>query len=314
MEYARTQALARAEYARTQDPEEFTRMATAEMPPTVSPSDAYNWLANDFVNNYLKVTLTAFQVIDFCAQTEGHGFSVGAIFKKRAITSRPTNSGRVGISTQEEIWTVQECDATLCRVVFKVENVTEKTTWLAKYKEDSIVKISFSEEEKAFEGIRKGEEPIEGMERNGVIQTSWTQVIYYDEYVLGTSSTFWDHCIFFTVCICLLPCYLIIECDSERRDPRKKFHRQSQETATTLCEHLKVKLQDVSDDGTLHTLVSVVDVVNPKEIEMSRMTMTKDQAEKELIELKRYLDLGIITQDDHDKKAISFKRTLLGNY
>ena len=133
---------ARAEHARTQDPEEFTRMATAEMPPTVSPSDAYNWLANDFVNNYLKVTLTAMQVIDFCAQIEGHGFSVGAVFKKRTITSKP-NKQSVATSTQEEIWTVQECDATLCRVVFKVENVTEKTTWLAKYKEDSIVKIVF---------------------------------------------------------------------------------------------------------------------------------------------------------------------------
>jgi hypothetical protein len=188
-----------------------------------------------------------------------------------------------------------------------VENVTEKTTWLAKYKEDSIVKISFSEEEKAFEGIRKGEEPIEGMERNGVIQTSWTQVIYYDEYVLATRDS--------VVLVCCLPCYLIQECKLRHCVNHKKLlHRQSQETATTLCEHLKVKLQDVSDDGTLHTLVSVVDVVNPKEIEMSRMTMTKDQAEKELIELKRYLDLGIITQDDHDKKAISLKRTLLGNY
>ena len=51
--------------------------------------------------------------------------------------------------------------------------------------------------------------------------------------------------------------------------------------------------------------------INPKEIEMSRMS--KDEAEKELIELKRFLDLGIITQDDHDKKAVSLKMALLGN-
>ena len=102
------------------------------------------------------------------------------------------------------------------------------------------------------------------------------------------------------------------------------MHDESRKNAISVCTKLERNLQDALDDGTLRTLVSVmpiattstasthvVDVVTPKEIEMSRMT--KDQAETELVELKRFLDLGIITQDDHDKKAVSLKRTLLGN-
>ena len=39
----------------------------------------------------------------------------------------------------------------------------------------------------------------------------------------------------------------------------------------------------------------------------------KEDAKKELIELKEYLDLGIITQEEFDKKAVSLKKILLGN-
>jgi len=39
----------------------------------------------------------------------------------------------------------------------------------------------------------------------------------------------------------------------------------------------------------------------------------KNDAKKELIELKEYLDLGIITQEEFDKKAVSLKNILLGN-
>ena len=39
----------------------------------------------------------------------------------------------------------------------------------------------------------------------------------------------------------------------------------------------------------------------------------KDNAKKQLVELKEFLDLGIITQDEFDKKAGSLKKILLGN-
>ena len=43
------------------------------------------------------------------------------------------------------------------------------------------------------------------------------------------------------------------------------------------------------------------------------LVLSKDDAKKQLLELKEYLDLGIITQDDFDKKATYLKKILLGN-
>ena len=278
-------------------PEQLEKVATTKMPPSVSPQDAYNWLANDFVNNFLKLTNNANIRCDFCAQTAGQGFSVGATFKKR-ITS---GGGRTVSRSAEQIWTVQSGEHTSwasCRVVFKVENGDMNTTgtWKTKYFEDTIVSISFNE---------------------GEIQTSWTQVVHLDEHVLALRTP----CCMYFLCFCCLPCLLADAYDNTATNRRKKLDDASLQYAITVCAELKEKLQDALDGGTLRTLVSampiatsttcVVDVVNPKEIEMSRMS--KDEAEKELIELKRFLDLGIITQDDHDKKAVSLKMALLGN-
>ena len=43
------------------------------------------------------------------------------------------------------------------------------------------------------------------------------------------------------------------------------------------------------------------------------IVLTKDDAKKELLELKEFLDLGIITQEEFDKKAVPLKKILLGN-
>ena len=42
-------------------------------------------------------------------------------------------------------------------------------------------------------------------------------------------------------------------------------------------------------------------------------SMGKEAAKKELMELKEYLDMGIITKQEFDKKAESLKKILLGN-
>ena len=60
---------------------------------------------------------------------------------------------------------------------------------------------------------------------------------------------------------------------------------------------LNVKIQLLDDNG------------NPK-LEKNE---AKENAKKELMELKGYLDLGIITQQEFDKKAESLKKILLGN-
>ena len=46
---------------------------------------------------------------------------------------------------------------------------------------------------------------------------------------------------------------------------------------------------------------------------LSDYRFSKDDAKKQLLELKEFLDLGIITQDEFDKKAVSLKKILLGN-
>ena len=40
---------------------------------------------------------------------------------------------------------------------------------------------------------------------------------------------------------------------------------------------------------------------------------SKEKAKKDLLELKELLDLGLITQEEFDKKAVSLKKILLGN-
>jgi hypothetical protein len=43
------------------------------------------------------------------------------------------------------------------------------------------------------------------------------------------------------------------------------------------------------------------------------LVINKDEAKKELLSLKEHLDLGIITQEEFDTKAVSLKKILLGN-
>ena len=43
------------------------------------------------------------------------------------------------------------------------------------------------------------------------------------------------------------------------------------------------------------------------------LVLNKDDVKKQLLELKEYLDLGIITQEEFDTKAVSLKKILLGN-
>ena len=43
------------------------------------------------------------------------------------------------------------------------------------------------------------------------------------------------------------------------------------------------------------------------------LVLSRKDAKNELMELKEFLDLGIITKEEFDKKAASLKKTLLGN-
>ena len=45
----------------------------------------------------------------------------------------------------------------------------------------------------------------------------------------------------------------------------------------------------------------------------NNLLINKKEAKKEILELKEFLELGIISQDDFDKKVVYLKKTLLGN-
>ena len=45
----------------------------------------------------------------------------------------------------------------------------------------------------------------------------------------------------------------------------------------------------------------------------NNLIINKDEAKNELIQLKEFLDLGIITKEEFDKKSVSLKKILLGN-
>jgi hypothetical protein len=45
----------------------------------------------------------------------------------------------------------------------------------------------------------------------------------------------------------------------------------------------------------------------------NNLLIDKNEAKKEIIELKGFLDLGLITQEEFDKKAVFLKKVLLGN-
>ena len=51
----------------------------------------------------------------------------------------------------------------------------------------------------------------------------------------------------------------------------------------------------------------------PKPKPKAQVVISKEEAKKELVSLKEYLDLGIITQEEFDKKAVGFKKILLGD-
>ena len=68
----------------------------------------------------------------------------------------------------------------------------------------------------------------------------------------------------------------------------------SKETATiNYTPSVSIRFQATKKDGSLY--------------------ITKNEARDELLMLKEYLDLGLITQKEFDDKAVQFKKVLLGN-
>ena len=80
--------------------------------------------------------------------------------------------------------------------------------------------------------------------------------------------------------------------------------------STTFFKNGKVKSKASFDNGKLVDVKSDIELNNETK---SNSKISKEDAKNKLLELKEYLDLGIITQDEFDEKAKPLKKILLGN-
>ena len=69
----------------------------------------------------------------------------------------------------------------------------------------------------------------------------------------------------------------------------------------------------VLDVGKIMTPVYAVIVKFQLTNKDGSLIISKDEAKKELLSLKEFLEMGIITQEEFNNKAVSLKKILLGN-
>ena len=94
---------------------------------------------------------------------------------------------------------------------------------------------------------------------------------------------------------------------------------------SSITKKLLIKVQNLADN--LDANYKVLNIDTPKKGKYStgvstfelrtnvgnNLIINKAEAKKEIISLKEFLDLGIITQDEFNKKAVYLKKILLGN-
>ena len=71
----------------------------------------------------------------------------------------------------------------------------------------------------------------------------------------------------------------------------------------------KIKNKEIVNPNYFYLMIITYEVYNKD----GSLVLSKDDAKKQLLELKEYLDLGIITQEEFDTKSVSLKKILLGN-
>ena len=94
------------------------------------------------------------------------------------------------------------------------------------------------------------------------------------------------------------------------RSITKKVIKQVVDFANNLDANYKILNNSVSKGGGNKRGVSIF-VLRTKL--GNNLIINKEEAKKEIISLKEFLDLGIITQDEFNKKAVYLKKILLGN-
>ena len=94
------------------------------------------------------------------------------------------------------------------------------------------------------------------------------------------------------------------------RSITKKVIKQVVDFANNLDANYKILNNSVSKGGGKKRGVSIFELRTKLG---NNLIINKEEAKKEIISLKEFLDLGIITQDEFNKKAVYLKKILLGN-
>ena len=95
----------------------------------------------------------------------------------------------------------------------------------------------------------------------------------------------------------------------------KKLIEQAKQIAIEYAKNKKGVAKIIEEKGVRYSPgvfpkgIVVFEIVN---VDGSKV-ISSEEAKNKLIELKEFLDLGIITQEEFDKKAVSLKKILLGN-
>ena len=115
--------------------------------------------------------------------------------------------------------------------------------------------------------------------------------------------------------------YKIVQVGSTAFISMKKLSKKCDEQIENIANPLNLKYEFVSKEerkglgiypkvSNIYQLYNSDGSIYTKDEDKS---MGKEAAKKELLELKEFLDMGIITQQEFDKKAESLKKILLGN-
>tara|TARA_B110000046_G_scaffold73937_1_gene81811 strand:- start:140 stop:595 length:456 start_codon:yes stop_codon:yes gene_type:complete len=97
---------------------------------------------------------------------------------------------------------------------------------------------------------------------------------------------------------------------TSKKGLERKIREQIKQMTDSRQLNYEITNIDKYSDGSLDPNVEISFKLSKKD---GTPFINKNEAKKQIIELKEFLDLGIITQEEFDTKVVGLKKILLGN-
>ena len=107
--------------------------------------------------------------------------------------------------------------------------------------------------------------------------------------------------------------YSLQKNSGSKKSRRKKVYTAINEYARILNANITIMNEEYGGSEFSSTIPYLYVTFELRNKDYGYLLIDKNEAKKELLSLKEYLDLGIITQQEFDTKAVSLKKILLGN-